>query len=286
MAERSCPGLPADWLNAWLAAVGATVLVPDMTLRWSDDPVPLAVLAMPDDLDPVESIEGALPGGGVLSALPIARDLDGHRPLNWEPDVITWTDRAAAARSSTAGWMLTALYTDLAWSARERTHVIERGEFSTPAPQGRTMHDRLERMTGLVSSGMVGPALAGAGSRVVGNGLGFDLGRVASQADDTRMFVDPVIEVMAFYAMALFPVRGDGGLRTRQRGWSGSRSTIGAFRWPAWSPALGRDGIDALLDVSQTQASRMAANRWWEVVPFEASSSKDVTRGYGSRVRR
>lgn len=30
MAEGLAPGLTADWLNAWLAAIGVTVLVPEV----------------------------------------------------------------------------------------------------------------------------------------------------------------------------------------------------------------------------------------------------------------
>ena len=35
MAEVICPGLPASWINAWLAAVGATVLDPRLRLHWT-----------------------------------------------------------------------------------------------------------------------------------------------------------------------------------------------------------------------------------------------------------
>ena len=34
MTQLTCPGLPADWINGWLAAVGATVL---------DTPAPAAL---------------------------------------------------------------------------------------------------------------------------------------------------------------------------------------------------------------------------------------------------
>ena len=37
MGEMICPGLPGGWINAWLAAVGATVLDDRLTLRWTTD---------------------------------------------------------------------------------------------------------------------------------------------------------------------------------------------------------------------------------------------------------
>ena len=56
------------------------------------------------------------------------------------------------------------------------------------------------------------------GSRVVDNGLGFDLTRVTAQADSsTEDMVDPVIEVLAFFGLALLPVRG-AGVDQRMRG--------------------------------------------------------------------
>ena len=64
MAEVKCPGLPAFWLNAWLAAVGATVLVPRIRLRWTGDRTPVAVLSS-EDGDPVELLASSWPDGGV-----------------------------------------------------------------------------------------------------------------------------------------------------------------------------------------------------------------------------
>ena len=35
MARVTCPGLPASWINGWLAAVGATVLDSRIRLHWT-----------------------------------------------------------------------------------------------------------------------------------------------------------------------------------------------------------------------------------------------------------
>ena len=45
MTQVPCPGLPADWINGWLAAVGATVLDARIRLHWTTEGTPLAVLS-------------------------------------------------------------------------------------------------------------------------------------------------------------------------------------------------------------------------------------------------
>jgi len=47
MGDLLAPGLTADWLNAWLAAIGVTVLVPGIRLGWSADPLPVAHFDIP-----------------------------------------------------------------------------------------------------------------------------------------------------------------------------------------------------------------------------------------------
>ena len=42
-----CPGLPAEWVNGWLAAVGTTVLDPEIQLSWTPDRSAIAVLHHP-----------------------------------------------------------------------------------------------------------------------------------------------------------------------------------------------------------------------------------------------
>lgn len=286
MGERLCPGLPADWLNAWLAAIGALVLVPELRLHWSDDPIPLAVLTSPGDDDPAALIAAAWPTAEDIASLPIARNLAGHRELALNPSVDDWTDRVEIARSARFGWTLTSLYTDLAWSSAERSHTIERGQFHTPMPgRDNTMHDRLRKLVGPSVPEDVTRSLEGGGGRVANYGLGFDVSRISSLADESSMMVDPLIEVLAFFGLALFPSRGDGS-RRRQRGWSRFTMEAGAFRWFTWAEPLDVAGVDALLDVAATGvdgARRAAATGSWEIVPFEARGTSDVTRGYGSR---
>ena len=63
MAEVICPGIPASWLNAWLAAVGATVVDSRIRLRWTTGRTPAAVLVA-DEVDPVEALAASWPDRG------------------------------------------------------------------------------------------------------------------------------------------------------------------------------------------------------------------------------
>lgn len=283
MTARACPGLPADWLNGWLAAVGATVLAPQMSLAWSTHPVPHAVLKLPGDNDPADHIATFLPNIADLESWPIARRLDGHRELKWNVDVATFQDRAAFARGSTAPWTLSAIYTDLCWDHEKRAHVIGRGQFATPMPgTNNTIGDRLRKLIPAAREVDVRASLDGKGTRIASNGLGFDVGRVGSLADETEMLVDPLIELLVFYALALFPVRGDGRTDARQRGWTGRRGVAGAFRWPTWTDSLDAMAIDALLDCTGPAADRLGVTEWWQLVPFDQRGKNDQTRAYGS----
>ena len=80
MAEMICPGLPASWVNAWLAAVGATRLEPKLRLRWTLDNLPRAVLCA-DDADPAELLAAAWPTRRRLHELPIAETWGDTPPV-------------------------------------------------------------------------------------------------------------------------------------------------------------------------------------------------------------
>ena len=88
-------------------------------------------------------------------------------------------------------------------------------------------------------------SLTGRAGRVKDNGLGFDQTRLGSQADETSIWIDPVVEVLAFFGLALLPVRGRGAdrqldrfadTRERQRGWP-------AFVERTWMSAGRRSAI-------------------------------------------
>ncbi len=298
MTEVICPGLPASWVNAWLAAVGATRLAPGLRLRWTLDGSPSAVLCA-DEGDPVEILMKAWPTREDVRKLAIARDWGDTAEMKRKVPVETFEERVRAARSDPSSWTLSSTMTDL--------DVNEDGEVAhaplDPAGPGtiKWLHYRLLKVHGHVDANAerLTASLFGGAMRVKDNGLGFDVTRLASQADDTSKWVDPVIEVLAFFGLALLPVRGTGTDKrfgrsipasSRQRSWSRISLPAGqgvrVFVWPAWSHPLDIDGIDALLDVwkpmHRRSWPRMGVHGGWRTVRYQPRGSGDTTRGYGS----
>lgn len=298
MHELVCPGLPGHWINGWLAAVGATVLDPRLQLRWTEGSAKTAVLASSDGL-PVDVLASAWPNESALRDLPLAEVWRGAAPLSpggRRVSAESFAQRARAARSHASSWTLSSTMTDLAVA---RDGLVGHAPFD-PAGPGKVkwLHHRLVKLCGHIPSSRIGAfiaeSLAGEAVRVKDNGLGFDHARLGSAADTSGNLVDPVIEVLAFFGLALLPVRGlgiDGRIsRLRppdaiQRGWSRTGDNR-AFHWPAWHAPLGAPAIDALLDA--WQPDRRASWRpygvhaGWRTVAYTPRSAADPTRGFAS----
>ncbi|MYG81593.1 MAG: hypothetical protein F4187_07450 [Gemmatimonadetes bacterium] len=296
-----CRGLPASWVNAWLAGVGATVLCPRIRLGWTEDRTPRAALSSTDG-DPIALLSAAWPTRAALAELPIAEKWAHTSRMQRKVNIDTFSTRVRAARAHPASWTLSSTMTDL--------HVTADGEVAhapfDPAGPGsiRWLHDRLVRIHGQVPWSADGPgpsparlarSLQGTARRVRGNGLGFDFARLGSQADETAKRVDPVVEVLAFFGLALFPLRGtgtDARLRRNvpssaiQRGWS--RHDEGRelrFSWPAWRACLDSAGIDALLDLWRPDRGNWAVlgiHAAWRSLRYRPRSTADPTRGFGA----
>ncbi len=296
MTEVTCPGLPGAWINGWLAAVGITILDARVRLRWTTDGVPLAVLSAAES-NPVTALTESWPDVALLSSLPIARTWKGTGDIQRKVPVDAFIARALAARRDQYCWTLSSTMTDLC--------VDEDGEVAhapfDPAGPGtiKWLHDRLMRVHKHAepAAERIRDSLAGRAARVQHNGLGFDLTRLGSQADDTKPWIDPVVEVLAFFGLALLPVRGPGtdrrldrfaDMQGRQRGWqktSGSRDPQ-RFHWPAWGQPLDNNGIDALLDAWSPERrhtwQRVGVHAGWRTVLFQRRGSADTTRAYGA----
>jgi hypothetical protein len=297
MIEVVCPGWRASWVNAWLAAVGVTVLDERVRLHWTTDAEPLAVLSS-EHTDPVAALVESWPDAESLSRLPIAEDWQGSAKLQRRVPVKAFMTRARAARSDEYSWTLSSTMTDLC--------VDERGEVAhapfDPAGPGtiKWLHHRLIKVHGQVDdhpAARLRNSLMGQTDRVKDNGLGFDQTRLGSLQDATDRWVDPVVEVLAFFGLALLPVRGRGADRqlarsadvsARQRGWRENDGNGGrrSFHWPAWNQPLDRDGIDALLDAWNPERrygwGRLGVHAAWRSVQFERRSSADSTRAIGA----
>ena len=280
MTEVPCPGMPASWLNAWLAAVGATMLDSRIRLRWTGK-APIAVFCA-DGVDPVAALAAAWPDEQLLGDLPIAEHWSDAPPLPRKVSVDAFVARARAARGHPYSWALSSTMTDL---VLEENGDVVHAPFD-PAGPGTTkwLHHRLQKVHREVEPSVdrLMDTFAGRAVRVKDNGLGFDLTRMGSQADSSDKSVDPVVEVLAFFGLSLLPVRGAGPNRPLavQRGWRHRR-----FTWPAWISPLNHAGIDALLDVWKPDEgawSRTGVHAAWQSVRFRPRATADPTRGYGS----
>lgn len=296
MTKTTCPGLPGWWVNAWLAAVGATVLDDRIRLRWTTNASPVAVLSA-KAVDPVAALAESWPTRAFLRDLPIAKDWHDAAALERKVPVEAFAARAQAARRHEHSWTLSSTMTDLC--------VNQQGEVAhapfDPAGPGtiKWLHHRLLKVHqhADVSAARLSESLAGRADRVKDNGLGFDQTRLGSLSDASDRWVEPVVEVLAFFGLALLPVRGQGAdkrldrradIAARQRGWrrvSGSEEPRG-FHWPAWDQPLDSDGIDALLDAWNPERKhtwdRHGVHAAWRTVQFQRRSSADATRAFGA----
>ncbi|WP_419838073.1 hypothetical protein [Candidatus Poriferisodalis sp.] len=311
MPSHECPGLPAEWLNAWLAAVGVTVLVPDMRLSWTDSASPHAVLHAPDGSDPIDLLVDAWPTKERIDDMPIADSWRDIQPYDPKMSIDDFRNRARYLRSHghSDHWSLSSIYTDLFVNAQTKDHAVGGSKFAPGVPgknnltgKGRTIYSRLAKVHSQVSESRIQviATLAGHSRRVEDNGLGFDFRRITALADDSKKRVDAVIEVLAFFGLALFPIRGIGVIKTatntkrssnrnnflQQRNWiQYQRNGSLRFVWPAWRVPLTRAAIDALLDAwSPTRRgawSGLEVHNAWQSLEFNASGD-DRTRGIGS----
>ena len=295
MEKYICKGVPAWWVNGWLAAVGATVLDSRLRLHWTESDS-LAVLSA-DDCDPVDVLVDSWPSYELLSDLPISVDWRNTGELKRKVNLDSFTARARAARRHPLIWTLSSTMTDLCVDGNGE---VAHAPFDPPGPGTiKWLHYRLlkvHRNVSEPSAERIKASLAGEAPRVQDNGLGFDQARIGSQADKTNPRIDPVVEVLAFFGLALLPMRGLGidciqnvqFNNARQRGWRSSPEGRKAnyFYWPAWGEPLDSNGIDALLDLwNPTKVSEckiLGIRTGWRSAAFETGSSSDRTRAYGA----
>lgn len=288
--EHHAPGITADWLNAWMAALGITVLVPGVRLRWTDAPVPNAVFSHRADRGLASLIAASLPSLEELDELVIADLPQNLIPSQYRAAAIKARDRADRS--------LGALTSDL--GPPNRGGTLETGPFNVGAPRGETLFDRLRSCRAALPLGeglsiVVESTLVGRGRRVLLNGLGFDYRRIAASVPgEADKLADPLIECLCFYGLLLHPMGGD-GRRVHQRGWS-RQDGRPAFAWPVWRDALDCWAVDALLDIvygrfAQTPNegritrgswSRLGVYAMFATVPFLGTGTNDTTRGYAS----
>ena len=279
MNEHPAPGLTADWLNAWLAAIGVTVLLPGTHLRWTEDPPPQAIFTSPHDRGPLpDQIAAALPTTDQIATWVIS-NITGK--ITSAAQYHALAAQARAHHDDT----LALTVTDLGQTNDDGSYP--KAPFDPPVPgrgdtpgTGKTLAWRLRkaRNSFTPTPDRVAATLNGTAPRTTGNGLGFDYRRLA----DGR--TDPLIELLAFEALRMFPTRGN-GTRARQRGWTAGAATPHAFRWATWTEDLDRWAIDAILDQIHTPTAkpRPPIAAIYAAVPYAPAGTSDVTRGYASQ---
>lgn len=286
-ATHRAPGLMGDWLNGWLAALGITVLLPSARLCFVSEAMTVAVVELDDEQRLAEELARALPARDALDALSIAKPRISRTVLR-----DAYREAAIVARER-SDFSLSSSLTDL--STSEDDKELGHSPFDPPAPRGETLWSRLVRCREALGEGDVllrsmEASLAGRGARIDANGLGFDYRRIPAAAlGSGQIRVDPVVECLAFYGLALFPVRGDGH-RALTRGWRwDSDARRARFFWPTWREPLDRFGIDALLgalyasDLDRGVLSGLGIEALYEAIPYQATGSADVTRGLAAR---
>jgi hypothetical protein len=279
--RHEAPGLPAEWLNGWLAAIGVTVLVPGARLRWTDDGVPSAVFQTDQSVDLPKVVADALPTPEALACSAIARRLPGmEHDFSRNVTLAAFRERAVVERRA-GGGILAASVSDL--NADLKPDNLEHGAFDPPAPRGETLWSRATACAQALATAdiaqRVRDTFSGSGRRETLNGLGFDARRFPAGMHAARdVYADPVVELLAFAALPLFPTRGDGRL-VRQRLWTDSSTRRGAFQWIAWRPALDRWGTDALLDLPPRDLGGLTIAKY-RVIPYQPAARADTTRAY------
>jgi len=287
MSEEHAPGLSVDWLNGWMAALGVCVLLPDVRLSWTADPVPAACFTVPSQGRPVaDLVAAALPSEDTLARLAINRRIEGRADLARTVALSAYADRASLARR-TGDPSLSSTLTDL--GDPQDLANLPHSPFDPAVPRGVTLWERVlscyREVTDPVAD--VAKTFVGRGRRVAVNGLGFDVRRLTAGAQEADKRVDPVVELLAFYALSLFPMRGNGS-GAFARGWHAAAPRTGSFRWCAWSASLDIWGVDALIDLlplarqDPKLAKRLGITAWYHSVPYRPMSSSDMTRAYGA----
>ena len=306
--QRICYGLPAGWLTGWLAAVGATVIDRDLRLSWTDEETPIAVFTHRNAEDPAEVLSARWPRlKGRLDDMPGARDPSKNKNDPTEIGVKVFAARLEAARNHADAFSLTSSLTDLNWETKGQSDVAVYGPFEIAGTGPmKWLHHRCRKVYDDTVGDYptrIAQLFNGVAERVEGSGLGLDAGRIGAVRDSgEKPMVDPVAETLAYFALALFPVRGDGkqvkAIRGRQRGWGVGPFGDSVFIWPAWKQPLDRWGIDALLTAwhntwrrnrkgewrtSQAKWDLLGVHAGWETTSYRAKKGSDRTRGLGSR---
>ena len=291
MNTLKCLGLQAEVPYQWLAAIGATVLVSGMKLTWDLSLAPCAVLH--HDSDPLRALQAVWPSAQRIKSMPMC----AHLLLNRKQDQPREEFQAliVTSRGHRDSWTVSSAATDLTGTIKDGTSA--RGPFTPGLEGAASQQTNLLKLYGC-SAQEIKDALAGQGHRSSGGGIGLDPERFPNATSDGKgVFTIRPLELLAYFGLALFPVRCDGVHQEfypdlpRQRGWTTQDHEQGVFQWPAWQHPLDAAGIDALMSMWKPGKDRfndrLGIHASWESVRRDrfawSSERKNATYGLTSR---
>lgn len=155
MVTTSAPGWTADWLNAWLAAIGVTVLCPEVSLSWSEDGPPHAIFEISGSTPLPDLVAARLPRRDEISGYAIARHADRcAESFDRHVSPRAFVERAELSRRG-GDHTLSSTVTDLTVDPSTRAQSIDHSPFDPAAPKGITLHERLLSVTDIISTDTV-----------------------------------------------------------------------------------------------------------------------------------
>jgi hypothetical protein len=268
--EHDAPAWTADWINGWLAAIGVTVICPDIKLCWTNTTTPTAIFTTttPDNI--AETIAAHFPPKTFLDDTAIANTAKQH------PEDDDYVKGAQQARDK-ADWYWASSYSDLGPIGNKKEDHYRKSLFYPGVPKGIKLTDRVANIAkqswGKATD--IELSMNGALPRVQGNGLGYDPKRLIDPAyPHSDVAIDPVVESLAVFAMLLFPVRGN-GYRTNTRG----ETNTTRFRWTTWNKPMDLAAIDATFGTTQT------ATTTYEIEKYAPRGSETNTAYFSRRLK-
>lgn len=321
MNVRHCPGWRADHLSGWLAAVGATVLADGLTLAWTREASPYALVGHPDN-DPIKVLSDVWPSVEKWRRLPLPLHPDPGATTQkrslYRPDWEHWTDLARRTRiHHSDGLLPSATHTDVVSEKVSNKPIPSpaTGPIAGRGTRGRSAHHKAQFAVAAAQppDEMIERSAAGRlprSARVTKgktkgkkgiDGWGVDPYRLMPSEAGGEPTVEPVIETLTLWGLAMLPVTATGNVRVTRRGRITNVPEPDILVWPAWSQPLDRHGIDALLDAwrerwryddthsgvgkpSTAIAKRLGVTVAWRSRRIESGEGQPPDKGYASEL--
>ena len=234
-----------------LAAVGATLLADGLTLAWTRDPSPYALLGHLRG-DPVAALAKVWPSIEEWRCLPLPLHPDPNAAADarskHRPDRAQWAELARRTRIlHTNGLLPSATHTDLAPErvSNKAINSPATGPVAGRGSRGRSVHYKAQAAVEAAQppDDVIGRSAAGKLPRSAGvtkgkkgiDGWGVDPYRLMPSEAGGESTVEPVIETLTLWGLGMLPVTVVGNRRVTRRGRIANAPESDVLVWPAWS---------------------------------------------------